>query len=315
MAITPFTMLFTAFDQNVLNTINTGSANMISLISPLAAAAFSIYVMLVMLSYWRGNNDQPIVDFFLRMAGWAIILTAGMNIGYYSEYVVPFFNGVGDDLAQALTGSTSSAVALDSLLNAYLSAILNLWANIGVLDIGGMIEASALTFCTVMVGIPFLAIAAAYIILAKFALGLLLALGPLFIVTALYPATRKFFEAWVAQCLNYAFLTALFAAAGAIEVNFATGILPKTFDMSNLVLTWSLEFQILTTGIVFVFVSLNLPSLASSLAGGVGISSMVGKAGSAMKLAGGVAGALAKAAKGGAEKAPGGGSVEAAGIK
>jgi type IV secretion system protein VirB6 len=314
MAITPFTMLFNAFDQNVLNTINTGSANMISLISPLAAAAFSIYVMLVMLSYWRGSNDQPIVDFLLRMAGWAIILTAGMNISYYSEYVVPFFNGVGDDLAQALTGSTSSAVALDSLLNAYLSAILNLWGHIGVLDIGGMIEAAALTFCTVLVAIPFLAIAAAYIILAKFALGLLLALGPLFIVLALYPATRKFFEAWVAQCLNYAFLTALFAAAGAIEVNFATGILPTTFDLSNLILTWSLEFQILVTGIVFLFVSLNLPSLASSLAGGVGISSMVGKASGAMKSAAAAKKGLAKAAKGGGGKTPGGGSVEAAGI-
>jgi type IV secretion system protein VirB6 len=303
MTISIFTNLFNAFDQNVLNVISTGSSNIISLISPLAAAGFGIYVLLVMVSYWRGMNDQPIVDFFMRMAGWAIVLTAGMNIGFYSEYVVPFFNGVGDDIAQALTGSTSSASALDTMLNAYVSAVVNMWQGVQPYQIGLMLEIGALTMCTALVGVPFLAIAAAYIILAKFALSLLLALGPMFIVAALFPATRKFFEAWVGQCLNYAFLTSLFAAAAAIEVNFATGLLPTSFDTSNLVITWTLEFQILATGIVFVLVSLNLPSLASSLAGGVGISSMVGKVGGA---AGAAVRAISRGTDGRAGQAGGG---------
>ncbi|CAE6846982.1 hypothetical protein R75461_07290 [Paraburkholderia nemoris] len=307
MTIQIFTPMFDSFDQSVLGTINTGSANLISLISPLAAAGFSVYVLLVTLSYWRGSNDQPIVDFFLRMVGWAAVLTAGMNIGYYSEYVVPFFNGVGDDIAQALTGSASSATALDTLLNTYLNAILNLWQGVTLSlgSIGLMLEAAALTFCTILAAVPFLGIAAAYIILAKFALGLLLALGPMFVVAALFPATRKFFDAWVGQCLNYAFLTALFAAAGAIEVNFATGILPSAFTPDQLVLTWTLEFKILSMGIVFLFVSLNLPSLASSLAGGVGISSMVGKVSGAAGMAA-AAFALMKGRRGGGGQAPGG---------
>ncbi|WP_429440813.1 type IV secretion system protein [Paraburkholderia sp. GAS33] len=292
----------------MLATINTGSANLISLISPLAAAGFSLYVLLIMMSYWRGNNDQPIVDFFIRMMGWAAVLTAGMNIGYYSEYVVPFFNGIGDQIAQALTGSASSATALDTLLNAYLNSILSVWQGIEPYQIGVMVEAAAITCCTLLVGIPFLAVAAAYIILAKFALGLLLALGPMFVVSALFPATRRFFEAWVGQCLNYAFLTALFAAAGAIEVQFANGILPTAFTMGSLVLTWTLELKILSMGVVFLFVSLNLPSLASALAGGVGISSMVGKA---FGTAGAVARALSRSGGGGGDKGKGG-DLEAA---
>lgn len=303
-----FTPMLNSFDNSVLATINTGSANLISLISPLAAAGFSLYVLLVMLSYWRGNNDQPIVDFFIRMMGWAAVLTAGMNIGYYSEYVVPFFNGVGDQIAQALTGSASSATALDTLLNAYLNSILSVWQGIEPYQIGVMVEAAAITCCTLLVGIPFLGVAAAYIILAKFALGLLLALGPMFVVSALFPATRRFFEAWVGQCLNYAFLTALFAAAGAIEVQFANGILPTAFTMGQLVLTWTLELKILSMGVVFLFVSLNLPSLASALAGGVGISSMVGKVGG---VAGAAARALSRSGGGGGGKGNGG-SLEAA---
>jgi len=143
-----------------------------------------------------------------------------------------------------------------------------------------------------LVGMPFLAIAAAYIILAKFALGLLLAIGPMFIASALFPGTRKFFEAWTAQCLNYAILTALFAAAGAIEVNFALNNLPVG-SFSDLLTTAKMAMM----GIVFWIVSMNLPALASALAGGVGISAMAQHSGPFAKLAGKGIGKAFQAAK------------------
>jgi type IV secretion system protein VirB6 len=56
-------------------------------------------------------------------------------------------------------------------------------------------------------------------------------------------------------------------------------------------------------GLSFWVISLNLPGLASSLAGGVGISAMVGKLGGAAR----IATALGRAGKPGAPKA--GGSI------
>jgi type IV secretion system protein VirB6 len=156
-----------------------------------------------------------------------------------------------------------------------------MFGDLTFLNIGGYITASIMSLVILLVGMPFLAIAAAYIILAKFALGLLLALGPMFIAAALFPATRKFFEAWTAQCLNYAFLTALFAAAGAIEVNFALSNLP-TGSFADLLSTAKMAMM----GLVFLVVSLNLPALASALAGGVGISAMAQHVGGSAKLAG-----------------------------
>lgn len=285
MQLQIFTDMFNSFDQNVLNTINTGSARMISLISPLVAACFSLYVLLVLVSYWRGHNDSPISDFLLKMAGWAAVLTLGMNISYYSEYVVPFFNGLGDDLSSALMGGNSLSSGLDTLLNLYISAIKTMYAGLTWSDVGLYIEVSVLAICILLVGVPFLAIAAAYIILAKFALGLLLALGPAFVVAALFPATRQFFQNWVGQCLNYGLLVALFGATGAIEVSFMTSVLPKTFDVHNVMLTYAIEGKIIGAGLVFIVVSLSMPSLASQLAGGVGISSMVGKLGNAASAA------------------------------
>ncbi len=281
MQLTIFTDMFNSFDKNVLNTINTGSARMISLISPLVAACFSLYVLLILVSYWRGHNDSPISDFLLKMAGWAAVLTLGMNISYYSEYVVRFFNGLGDDLSTALMGGNSLSGGLDGLLNLYIQAISSMYSGLKAIQIGLFIEVSVLAVCILLVGVPFLAIAAAYIILAKFALGLLLALGPAFIVAALFPATRQFFQNWVGQCLNYGLLVALFGAVGAIEVSFMTSVLPKSFSVSDVMLTYAIEGKIIGAGLVFIVVSLSMPSLASQLAGGVGISSMVGKIGGA----------------------------------
>jgi type IV secretion system protein VirB6 len=278
MQLQIFTDMFNAFDRDVLNTINTGSATMISLISPLVAACFSLYVLLVLLSYWRGHNDMPIVDFMMKTTGWAAVLTAGMNIGYYSEYVVPFFNGLGDDLSRALMGGNDLSSGLDTLLRLYIGAIKTMYAGLTWTDIGLYIEVSVLAICLLLVGVPFLAIAAAYIILAKFALGLLLALGPAFIVAALFPVTRQFFQNWVGQCLNYGLLVALFGAIGAIEVRFMTSNLPAAFDVHNVILTYTVEGKIIGAGLVFIVISLNMPSLAAQLAGGLGISSKAGSA-------------------------------------
>lgn len=280
-----FTDMFNAFDTEVLNTINNGSAKVISLISPLVAACFSLYVLLVLLSYWRGHNDTPIVDFMMKMAGWAAVLTAGMNISYYSQHVVPFFNGLGDDLSRALMGGDDLSNGLDALLGLYIDAIKSMYDGLKPYQVGLFVEVSVLAVCILLVGVPFLAIAAAYIILAKFALGLLLALGPAFIVAALFPATRQFFQNWTGQCLNYGLLVALFGAVGAIEVRFMTSVLPKSFSVDDVMLTYAIEGKIIGAGLVFIVVSLNMPSLASQLAGGVGISSMVGKIGGAASAA------------------------------
>lgn len=288
-----FTSMTNSFDKNVLNTISTGSSNIIALISPLMATCFSIYVLLILWTYWQGRNDEPINDFLTRMATWALILTCGMNIQFYSEYVVPFFNGFGEQMAGALTNGSNPVSGLDNLLNAYINAAQAIYAQASGLKVIAAIWTIALM---IIFGGPFMAIAIAYIILAKFALGLLLALGPLFISAALFPPSRQFFWNWVGQCMNYTLLVALFAAACALEVNFAMGVVPLNGSPS---IAQVIDLDIM--GLAFWVISLNLPGLASSLAGGVGISTMVGKLGSVARFAG----SLGKMGGGGSPKTGG----------
>lgn len=270
MPITPFSDLYKFFDESVTTVITTGTANMIALISPLIAAGFGIYVMLVVASYWKGSNDEAITDFIFRMIAWCTIITIGLNISVYQMYVVPFVNGLGDDLAGVVGPHYSSASALDTMTNAFLDSFIKLYNDSDGIK-QTLFAVAAIVSVSLFAG-AFMVVAIAYIILAKLALGILIAIGPLFISMALFPATRELFKNWTGQCLNYAFLVMLFSFAAQIEIAMVSGLIPAELSMSTL-------FKIDLVCAVMVFVSLNLPSLASSLAGGVGISSMVNKLG------------------------------------
>jgi type IV secretion system protein VirB6 len=268
MPITPFAELYTFFDTSVATVITTGTTNMIALISPLIAAGFGLYVMLVLASYWKGVNDEPVMDFIFRMIAWCAIISCGLNIALYQLYVVPFVNGLGDDLAGVVGPHYGSAAALDTMVNAFLDAFIKLYEEADGIKQTAFAVVAILSVS--LFGGAFMVVAIAYIILAKLALGILVAVGPLFIAMALFPATRELFKNWTGQCLNYAFLVMLFSFAAQIEIALITGLIPADLSMSAL-------FKINLICAVMVFVSLNLPSLASALAGGIGISSMVGK--------------------------------------
>jgi type IV secretion system protein VirB6 len=268
MPITPFTKLYTFFDNAVNNVIVSGTTNMIALISPLLAVCFSIYVMLILFSYWKGDTDEPIMDFLSRLVGWGAILTFGLNIDMYKLYVTPLVTGLGEDLGGTVSGTANSAAALDQMANAFLDAFIRLFR-----DASGVEETLFAMLAIASVGLfggLFMVVAIAYIILAKLALGILVAIGPFFIAAALFPASRELFKNWTAQCLNYAFLVMLFSFAAQIEIAMVNGLVPQDMSLSAL-------FQMNLVCAVFILVSLNLPSLASALAGGIGISSMVRK--------------------------------------
>lgn len=280
---------------------------MIALVSPLAGACFSLYVTLILFSYLRGDDhDEPLMDFLTRMIGWGAAITFGLNISMYTTYVVPFVNGLGEDLAGAVGSQYGSSAALDQMANTFADAFIKLY-----MEASGMKESIFAALAILLIGLfagLFMVVAIAYIVLAKVALGLLIAVGPLFIIATLFPATRDLFKNWAGQCLNYAFLVMLFSFAAQLEIQLVSSVVPSELSISSVL-------QVSLICMVMVFVSLNLPSLASALAGGVGISAMVGKFRSLPQIPGigrgkGGGGGTNEIKPGGGDKGqPGGGAI------
>src|SRR6202007_1583674 len=58
--------------------------------------------------------------------------------------------------------------------------------------------------------------------LSRIALSVLLALGPLFIALLLFNSTKRFFETWLAQLSNYAFITIITVLVAALMLHVVT---------------------------------------------------------------------------------------------
>ena len=58
-------------------------------VAPVASACFGIYILLILVNYLRGAETEPVMDFFLRMASFAIVIGLGLNAGNYTSTVIP----------------------------------------------------------------------------------------------------------------------------------------------------------------------------------------------------------------------------------
>lgn len=272
MDVTIFASIFDIVQNGILATVQGKTTAIIALASPIMAICFTIYLMMIASNAMRGNvGTENIMDLFQRSIAWALIITMAFNIQYYN-YVVDFFNGLGADLSGALgkggESAKNSGAMLDGLLGRYVDQATKIYTDAEGFDVIAAVAAIVIMLCS---GAVLLAIAAGYVLLAQIGLGILLAIGPIFIALALFPATRKFFDAWIGQCVNYVLLTVLFNFVSVILGDMINAMFAKDLSI------WVIGPATLALAVAFILVALNIPSLASALSGGVGISSMVGK--------------------------------------
>ncbi|WP_261887512.1 type IV secretion system protein [Vibrio aerogenes] len=216
------------------------------------------------------------------------------NTSWYMAHVVPFLTQSGDEISSRVWGSgTSGAATIQVLFNNEIKAIKALWgrADFGITSDNGAGVLAVLMILLVVIGwTPFLAIATAYLALAKIMVSFLLILGPLFIMFALFPSTRSMFQAWTGQCLNYLLLTIVYP----MGFNILDQALHKViFDSGEIEIK-----SMLMASIIFGFgilVSLQIPTFCSNLSGGIGINGLV----SNMAQSVGVGGRLARGTLGG----------------
>lgn len=289
MSLTVFTDVFNTIDSTIQTTILGNTSNIISLITPVLLSAFTVYVILVTWSYFGTTLEQTMFDLLKRILAWGVIISFSLNIGAYNANVVPLVLGLGEGLANAFSGGAADASALDSLVNLLFEMVTkNSEAADQVSGIEGISEKLATFFYNLIVIIifcVFLIIAAAYIVLAKVFLAIIVVLGPIFISLALFPATRQFFSAWVNQAVNYNLYFLLINVVGAIFLTYIN----TTFNQDSL-LTDSGLIHLVLILLFFAIILLKLPEMASGLAGGIaanGFGSLASSVSSGKRLFGG----------------------------
>ncbi len=226
------------------------------------AVALVLYIVLYGFAIMRGSISEPIVDFAIRSLKlvfiWAIATTAA-----YSTYVTdPLFNELPNALARALSGGDAPNVgaAFDEFFSyaAELADKVNKEAN--PVNIGPVVVAGVV----VVVGALAAALGFGVVMIAKVALALLVAIGPIFIACALFEATRRFFFGWLAQGVNYLILFALIITISQLIVGLVRDQWGR-IDGGDPIAGGLLFIALCLLGAIFF---LQTPAIAAGVAGG-----------------------------------------------
>ena len=169
--------------------------------------ALVLYVVLYGFAILRGAISEPVMDFAIRSIKLALIYALATTAAYSTFVTEPLFTGLPNALTRAVSGAAAPGVgaAFDQFL-AYAGYLADTIAREGsAFDPGPWIVSAAV----LIIGALACALGFGVVMLAKLALALLVALGPIFIACALFDATRRFFFGWLGQAVNYLVLFAL----------------------------------------------------------------------------------------------------------
>lgn len=227
--------------------------------------AIVLYVLLYGFAILRGAIAEPVMDFAIRSVKLAFVAML-LTTAAYGEWITqPLFHGMPDVLARAIAGTPSGdpGAAFDQFFGR--AAYLGQKAAKEVSPMNWIpLVVSGAVF---VVGALAAALGFGIAVLAKVALALLVALGPVFIACALFEASRRYFFGWLGQAVNYLVLFALIIAIFQLVLALV-GDQWDRIDGQDPVVGGLMFIGLCLLGAIFF---LQTPAIAAGIAGGASI--------------------------------------------
>lgn len=256
-------------------------------IEPAVVTLTTIYVMMWGFLSLTGRVQEPIWEGVKRVLFIAIVLGVGLRLWFYNGVIVDTFFNAPVQLAAKITGASNPVSVIDTIWDKGGAVASNLWNKGGVLngDFGFYLAGAIVYF--IIGGVTVYALF--LLVLSKIALALILAVGPVFICLLFFEATRRFFEAWIAQLANYALVAVLGSLVASLMLQIVSSYATQTAARGAAIMTVDALNMVLCASLVLL-VMRQILSIAAGLASGIALSSF------------GLASALARWAMGGAKR-------------
>lgn len=273
------TSYFSELANFLLNGMGTNlfqkSNNMISGIAPVFQIGFGIYILLVAFDYYKRGFDENVVDLGKRMIGWLLIIAFAFNSSQYQKlanimWMLP------ENLSGLLGTSTYTASALDTQSNNILKMMENIFAYAASLDMLQVSDKLMLYIggtVAVILAYLFFLITFAYYLIAKLSLAMVIVIGPMFIGSMLFPATRQWGMNWIGQILNYSVTVVFYVILGALQNDFFKNQLERAVvgEIGSVAQVVGLIPLFFLSTTIFILVAWSIPSISSALTGGASI--------------------------------------------
>jgi len=264
-----FATFWTWLNGQLASYIGTNTARVAEALEPAIVTLATVYVMVWGYLHLTGRIDEPFVAGLKRLLTLAAVLGGAVHLWLYNSLIVDTFYQAPARLAAAVVGAPDPVAAVDAIWNRGGAVADYLFNNGGFFKDMGCYIAGA----TVWVLVGLLCVYTMFLIaLSSIALAVLLALGPLFMALLLFEATRRYFEAWVAQLANYALITILTVLVAALLLQIVESYADQTAARGTAIVTVDALNMVLIAVLVFLLMRQVMP-IAAALAGGIALNS------------------------------------------
>jgi type IV secretion system protein VirB6 len=251
--------------------IGTNTALIAGALEPTIVTLATVYVMVWGYLQLSGRIEEPLVMGLKRIVVLAVVLGGSLHLWLYNTVIVDSFYRAPAELASAVVGAADPVATIDTIWSQGGAVAGYLWSNGGVFsgDFGYYVAGAIVWVLMGLVCVYTMFLIA----LSSIALAVLLALGPLFIALLLFDATRRFFEAWLAQLANYALITILTVLVAALLLQIVASYAAQTAARGAAIVTVDALNMVLVAVLIFLLMRQVMP-IAAALAGGMSLNSL-----------------------------------------
>jgi type IV secretion system protein VirB6 len=258
-----------------LNALLTGyigdnTARIAAAMEPTVVTLAVIYVMVWGYLQLTGQIEEPFIGGLKKLITLGVVLGCALHLWLYNTLIVDSaFNGP-SELAAVVIGAFNPVTIIDQILFDGGDA-----ANL-LLQKGGLLDGNFAYYLAGMGVYLIVGLTAIYTIfllaLSRIALSVLLALGPLFIGMLFFSSTKRLFEAWLAQLMNYALITILAVLVAALMLRVVTVAAQQAVSEGGGIQIASAVRVCMAAGLTFLVMRQVMP-MAAGLATGLALSS------------------------------------------
>ncbi|MDD1606969.1 MAG: type IV secretion system protein [Methylococcaceae bacterium] len=270
-----YTDFFNIINGTLETFISSTTSNVMNAVTPVATTMVSLTIILFGWAMMRGMIQMPLLDATSKALKIVIVFSLATNAGIHNEYITNFFWQCPDALANVVTGNNGSVSSINFLDELYtkFDTLANQFNQKGIAfsTIGASLSNIGISWMLWAVGGVLTLFAAGILLLSKIALSILLGLSPIFIIFIMFDATRKFFESWVGQVINFVFLPVLTATTISLVFSALDAFL-QHIPAGEATQSQALAVCMVTGASIWILKQ--VPSMASALGGGVALSTL-----------------------------------------
>jgi type IV secretion system protein VirB6 len=258
-----------------LNTLLTGyiGDNVSRIAGSLEPAIVTLAVLYVMVwGYLQltGSIEEPFIHGVKRLITLAVILGCALSLWLYNSVIIDTFFNAPTQLGAVIIGAYDPVGIVDQIIFEGGDA-----ANL-LLQQGGLLNGNFAYYLAGIAVYLIVGLTAIYTIfllaLSRIALSVLLALGPLFVALLFFDTTKRFFEAWLAQLANYAFIALLAVLVAALMLRVVTVAAQQAVSEGASIQIANAVRVCMASGLTFLVMRQVMP-MAAGLASGLALSS------------------------------------------